>query len=124
MRHMSNLKSFKVMLVVFVGLLVALALAPQWTQARVNPAIAGPADDGEGDPLDSNDYSSGGGGSSDNDIHDQTAVTDPADLGGRMIRTVLRFGDVMFVPFFHGSTVSIQVIELPVRHTMAVEHAD
>lgn len=124
MRHMSNFKSLKVMSMVFVGLLVALALAPQWTQARVNPAIAGPADGGEGDPLDSNDYSNGGGGSTDNDIHEQSTVIDSPDLGGRMLWTILRRGDVVFLPFFHGSIMNIQTIELPIRHSAAVEHAD
>lgn len=122
---MSNLKNYQVISFVFVGLLVALALAPQWTQARVNETIASPADDGEGDPLDSNDYSSrGDGDTADNDLHADTSVTETGDLCGRVLLSALRRGNVVFLPFLHGSILNVQVIELPMRHAMAVEHAD
>lgn len=123
MRHMSNLKSFKGMSLLFVGLMVVLALAPAWTQARVSPTISGPAD-GEGDPLDSNDYSSGGGSSdSDNDLHEQ-AVAPDRDLGDKLIRTLLVRDGVAFLPFFVGPHVNVLIIELPVMQPTAVEYAD
>lgn len=123
MRHMSNLKSLKAMFVICVGLLFALAFAPAWTQARVDRTIAGPVGGDEGDPLDSNDYSSGGSGNTGDDIYEQTIAPD-RDLGSRLVSIVVFKDGKVLVPFFSGAILTVRIIELPVLKSAAVEYAD
>ncbi len=121
MRQMSTSIQSKVMVLLLVGMLVTMMFGPQFVQARVVRAIGGDLS-GEGDPLDSNDYSdAGSGGNSDNDIHELTGV--PVERDGRdFIRSLLFKQGRLVLPLFRGSQVYFQILETPWLSSAAVEH--
>ena len=122
MRQMKKSMQSKALVLVLVSLLVAVLVAPQFVQARADRQIES-GYLGEGDPLDSNDYTDGGsGGGTDNDVHEYTTAPDE-DLGQSFIRSLLQRNGKLFVPFFHGASLYVRVIDVPVKQLAAVQYA-
>jgi hypothetical protein len=122
MIHMKHSLMTRISICLLAGLLGFCLFDPSAALARVDVTRE---DDlgGEGDPLDSNDYTGGGGGS-DSDLHeDMTAPVDAVIL--RIIRTIFvdESGNA-FLPFFHNGVPSIQLIMVPTFDSSAVTHAN
>jgi hypothetical protein len=108
------------LVLLMIGLLLTLMFGPQFVQARVVRAVGGDLN-GEGDPLDSNDYTGGGGGDTDNDIHEfDSGLID--GVGHKLIRSLLIRRGALLMPFFHGSQLHLRIIDSPVLLPTAVEY--
>lgn len=123
MRHFEQNSFSRVLAVVLAGFLTVFLLGPISAGAKLDVAID-PGAGGEGDPLDSNDYSSGGGSSSDTDIHEDAAA--PVEDGLlRIIRTlIVDQTGALIVPFFQGGVPVLQIVPLADRDLGAVPHAN
>ena len=122
MRHMKNLPFFRIFACLLVGLAGMLFLNPSGAQARKDASQGGGAL-GEGDPLDSNDYSGGGGGGK--DIYPHLSAAGFSEEGGLGIFSALLLDQngVLVLPFFPGGVPVIQVV-IPAMDPPAVPHAD
>ena len=125
MRHMKNLTLPRVFTCLLVTLLGMLLLSPLGVQAR---EVVGRDDGsgGEGDPLDSNDFGTGGGGDGggDSDIHDSLSAP-PSDGIMRFIMTLLvDENGALVLPFFQNGVPVIQVVTFPEIDLTAEPHAD
>ena len=122
MRLMNYSTCSKVFQCVLIGLIGIFLISPLGAQARLDLLLGGDLVD-EGDPLDSNDYSTGGGSDTDNDICD--TYTAP-DVDG--FPTVVRifFGErigSLVIPVFQSGIPMLQVIDFSRVDSAAVTNA-
>lgn len=121
---MKNSPFQRYFLCLLIGLLGMLLISPLGVQAKVEIGIGADLGD-EGDPLDSNDYSSGGGGTSDNDIHDSYTAP-PSDSFLLTIIQALKLDRLgrMALPTIHNGVPMIQVIDFSGSNSAAGTNAD
>ena len=122
MRHMKHSLLTRISVCLLAGFLGVFLLQPLGALARVDVSLGGGLG-GEGDPLDSNDYTNGGGGG-DTDVHeDSSAPVEDIFLG--IIRTIfVDESGAVLLPFFQGGSPVIQFILIPAIDSAAVTHAN
>jgi hypothetical protein len=105
MKKLLSILSGRLMSLVFPAVLVASFLAPTNVLALKEISLGG-GDTGstEGDPLDTNDYGSSGGGGS--DVHDQTS-TNP--IRSPFVLELDRI-QVLLIPEFVGGTLIFKIM--------------
>lgn len=97
-------------------------LFPLGAQARVE--VTREDDLGEGDPLDSNDYSGGGGGGGGSNLHEDATAPVTGDFL-RIIGTIFvdQYGQVL-LPFFSTGLPVIQFLVISAGDETAVPNAN
>lgn len=122
---MKNTLFTRIFSCLLAGMLGAILINPMGVQAKVVVGL----DDGsgsEGDPLDSNDYGTGGSGDggNDTDIHDSMAAP-PDDKFLRVIHTLFvdKHG-ALILPIFQNGVPTVRFVIFPDTDFSAVTHAD
>jgi hypothetical protein len=108
MKKMLSILSGRLMSLIFPAALVASFLIPANVLAYVEMSNGNGGSGGwEGDPLDTNDYGSGGGGS---DVHDTTSA--------ELIRDPLIFEldkfQILLIPEFVGGTLIFRIMVIDI----------